>query len=379
MKYLGNTSLRVLLIFFMSQLIAEGSSLPILKSYRDLDPCDDDQRLTISAYIGEVKANESLFLIEFVIKYDPGVVQYNAFLENAGITGKFSGQNDSRIVNVFSEDSIIVGNIGTFGSTPRWGDEDLFVLSFNYIGDGSQVAKFELLDLYLGDEFSGTFSNTVEDEELIITPLIEDKEDRYFNLFFDKDTLLIENKVTRNIPIRLDIGNYRNLRSGSLLLNGLQSDGINYQLNTIDDNLEIDSIGNSIYNFNINGKLNDDSNMNLSLQFDQEIDTVFDIDLELKDLNNLACITRIENTKLGITSKFPQTNIIEEEFELFDGSSFTLNGDYFDIIIVDRMGRIKVDLQNVLDYKINNLNGGFYIVKIVDMRGRIFIRKLIID
>ena len=379
MKSLGNTSLRVLLIFFMSQLIAEGSSLPILKSYRDLDPCEDDQRLTISGYIGEVKPNESLFLIEFVIKYDPGVVQFNAFLENAGITGKFNGQNDSRNVSVFSEDSIVIGNVGTFGSTPRWGDEDLFVLSFNYIGDGSQEARFELVDLFLGDEYSGTFSNRVEDEKLIITPEIKDKEDRYFEMFFDKDSLLIEDRVARNIPIKIDIGNYRNLGSATFSLSGINTDKISYQLNSTDENLILEELENNLYEMNINGFLNDNSNMDFSLQFNQEFDTTFTIDLELISLNELACITRTDNSSIEISSDFPETKIQENYFELIDGSLISLNGEYFDIQIIDRIGRKVVEKQNILNYNINSLNGGFYIVKIIDRRGRYFNRKLIID
>ena len=366
MKLIGRYAFIHVMLFLTIQLYMDGSELSVFKSYRDVDPCDDDKRITLGVSIGEVYAADSIYLIEFALKYDPGAVQFNALLGNAGLTGKF----EEKFVNVYQEDSLIVGNIGTFSSVPRWGDEDLFVLSFNYIGEDLVNAKFELIDLYLGDEYRGWLTDTVSFENFEIIPEIKDDDERYLNLFFEEDQVTIQEKGETIIPLDLDFGNYKNVKDFKLELSSSKEIDMNI-INDFNSSYMVKSVSfESELVKVIDVEILEKSSLNEDLAFKISVDSLYDdtlmVSSRIIELNKGACITSFESDSIEVILDKVESSI---ETEIY-------NDQISSIEVYDLYGRLIFEGKN----ETNWVSGrGQFIIRYSYRDGRQFIKKKIID
>lgn len=354
----------MLLLAFQPNM--DGSELSVFKSYREVDPCNEDRRITLGVSIGEVYAADSVYLIEFALKYDPGAVQFNSLLGNAGLTGKF----EEKYVNVYSEDSLIVGNIGTFSSVPRWGDEDLFVLSFNYIGQDLVNAKFELVDLYFGDEYRGWVTDTVEFESFEFVPEIKDEDERYLNMFFEDDQITIQESGETVIPLDLEFGNYKNVEDLKIELKSSKV----LDLNIIEDfndfylvkNVKYESELVKIIDIEMLERASTTEDLAFKINIDSLYDDTISISTRIIELNKSACITRYQADSMEVVLDKVESSIETEinEFQIIE------------IEVYDLFGRLIFKGQNETNWVSNR---GQYIIRYSYRDGRQIFKKKIID
>lgn len=306
MKYLLKILMIGLIYFCINpSLKAQDTLQPWLKLQQTIDLCGSqsyEKEVLFTLELGQIKVADSLFGLNFELRYDPGVAEFIAFGTINTMYELFEWKDVTHSVS----DSAIRGSVLIVNTAkpPMASSRPFIAVSMRFKGDCTDTAKFSISYIEFTDEFKKKINSY---KGLDVVGEIKNKPDRLIKVYQNIDTLKFDTdttNLTRSLNYSLEANDATN---GKITITDFNT---NYVIDSIRSNDVSLSLSNFVQNdessysfeYDIKAKMKNQNAISLFVREQVKDSLVFTYSIKNEILKECSCVLNTDSKSAYIAA-----------------------------------------------------------------------------
>ncbi len=357
-----NIAIIWLLLFGSSQPMASNGDTAFLRSSRKIDVCDDAKKsVIITLDIGSISKSDSLYGYNFRVDFDNEKIDFHTLLYLNTLSELFEYKN----ANFFNSEGYLEGYAVNLTGPPVSGDRPLLGLFGDYIDDCPDTTIVSIGYIDFTDEFEKKY--TVY-ESASVYAFVYDKDDRFLSVEFDTDTIQdFNDEFMSEALLSLETNPGLMLESAKFQIKIHNNELFEISnVSSVSDNVFIEDMnienGTAIIETSILNDISQELALSVDILQKKRSKEIADITCEILNINNCACITRLNSGSAVIKG-------IPEDTSIYVGEVNKSNDIkcYFDQYNESIM--IESEINTIMNIDIYNISGQI-VKQLNDVRNR---------
>ncbi|MDP2363993.1 MAG: hypothetical protein Q8M94_09520, partial [Ignavibacteria bacterium] len=316
-----------------TELKAKQDIVAKLTNINKIDVCGNktSKEILLVLDIGKVYYSDSLFAFNFELKYDTSKVKITSALYLNTLAEFF----DDKIVSF--PKGMVRGAVYVCGTCQQVaGERPLIAFGGEYLDNCEDTSIVDISYIEFTDEFQ---KNIIEYKSAIVIGEVEDKADRFLKIALNSNKFEnLEKDSTVDVKIKLQYNISAKLKSANIKLFFDKKSIFDVtEITSINKNVIIDSIIRSDSDILIKTRImdtvqNKDILKVTVVQKENQTDSV-NIKIDIEDINDCSCITRINESAVFISGKWKQNdtasvviekNNFERSYSYYENNEFVI-------------------------------------------------------